>query len=51
MTSKWTVNDFLDQYESRKTKTSYRTALKQFFTIAFPELQTSKDPQLLDKLS
>ena len=51
MTSKWAVNDFLDQYESQKTKKSYRTALKQFFTVAFPELKTSKALQLLDKLS
>lgn len=39
MTDKWSVEDFLSQYNSKNTQGVYRSTLRGYFKLFYPELQ------------
>ena len=38
----WSVDEFLDQYDSPNTRANYLSALKQFFILIYPDLRGLK---------
>ena len=50
-TKVWSIDEFLDQYYSRNTRTNYFAALKQFFMLIYPELRGLKGKALRSRLN
>jgi integrase len=50
MTDKWSIEDFLSQYNSESTLNVYRSALREYFKLLFPKLQEHKIETLDEKL-
>ena len=52
MTDKWSVEDFLSQYSSENTQRLYRSTLRGYFKLFYPELQKHSrktiDKELVD---
>ena len=50
MTDKWSVEDFLSQYNSINTLSVYRSTLRGFFKLFYPELQKLSKKELDNEL-
>lgn len=48
MTDKWSIEDFLSQYSNENTRRLYRSTLRGYFTLFYPELPKN-DTDTLDK--